>query len=125
MRLAEQEVTARRFLDRRALLNAMAGIAGSGGSTNGILHLLAIAREAGTPLSLADLAGGRATTPVLASLAPAGPFMAADFHRAGGTRRADPRVRARRPRRRLGADGRGADARRGDREPPRPTARCS
>ena len=85
VRLAEQEVTARRFLDRRALLNAMAGIAGSGGSTNGILHLLAIAREAGTPLSLADLARVAQRTPVLASLAPGGRFMAEDFHRAGGT----------------------------------------
>ena len=83
--LVEGEITARRFLDRRALLNAMAGIAGSGGSTNGILHLLAIAREAGTPLSLADLAGVARRTPVLASLAPSGSFMAADFQRAGGT----------------------------------------
>ena len=85
VRLVEREITARRFLDRRALLNAMAGIAGSGGSTNGILHLLAIAREAGTPLSLADLADVASRTPVLASLAPSGRFMAADFHRAGGT----------------------------------------
>ncbi len=62
----------------------MAGITGSGGSTNGILHLLAIAREAGTPLSLADLAEVARRTPVLASLAPSGRFMAEDFHRAGG-----------------------------------------
>ena len=67
------DCTARTFLDRRALLNAMAGIAASGGSTNGILHLLAIAREAGTPLSLADLAGVAQRTPVLASLAPRAP----------------------------------------------------
>ncbi len=85
VQLVEREITARRFLDRRALLNAMAGIAGSGGSTNGILHLLAIAHEAGTPLSLADLAGVASRTPVLASLAPAGRFMAEDFQRAGGT----------------------------------------
>ena len=125
VRLVEQDVTARRFLDRRALLNAMAGIAGSGGSTNGILHLLAIAREAGIPLSLAELADVARRTPVLASLAPAGRFMAEDFHRAGGTRRADPRARARRPRRRLGADRRRADARRGDRRRRRArTARC-
>ena len=58
------------FLDRRALLNAMAGIAGSGGSTNGILHLLAIAREAGTALSLADLAEVASGTPVLAASRP-------------------------------------------------------
>jgi dihydroxy-acid dehydratase len=63
----------------------MAGVAASGGSTNGILHLLAIAREAGTPLTLADLAGVARRTPVLASLAPSGRFMAEDFHRAGGT----------------------------------------
>ena len=85
VQLVEQGITARRFLDRRALLNAMAGIVGSGGSTNGILHLLAIAREAGTPLSLADLAGVASRTPVLASLAPSGRFMAEDFHRVGGT----------------------------------------
>ena len=83
--LVEQGVTARRFLDRRALLNAMAGVAGSGGSTNGILHLLAIAREAGTPLTLADLADIARRTPVLASLAPSGSYMAEHFSRAGGT----------------------------------------
>ena len=125
VQLAEQEITARRFLDRRALLNAMAGITGSGGSTNGILHLLAIAREAGTPLSLADLAEVARRTPVLASLAPSGRFMAEDFHRAGGDRGADPRAGARRPRRRLGADGdRVSRSRRRRRTPPRPTARC-
>jgi dihydroxy-acid dehydratase len=77
--------TARRFLDRRALLNAMAGIAATGGSTNGILHLLAIAREADVSLTLDELADVGARTPVLASLAPSGRFMAEDFHRAGGT----------------------------------------
>ena len=56
VRLARDGVTARRFLDRRALLNAMAGITASGGSTNGVLHLLAIAREAGVPLTLDELA---------------------------------------------------------------------
>ena len=85
VQLAEEGVKARAFLDRRALLNAMAGIAATGGSTNGVLHLLAIAREAGTPLSLNDLADVGARTPVLASLAPSGRYAAADFHRAGGT----------------------------------------
>jgi dihydroxy-acid dehydratase len=79
-------VTAQSFLDRRALLNAMAGIAATGGSTNGVLHLLAIAREAGVELTLDDLAEVSARTPVLASLAPSGEFMAEDLHRAGGTR---------------------------------------
>ena len=85
VRLAEQGTTARQFLDRRALLNAMAGIVGSGGSTNGILHLLAIAREAGVVLTLEDLTEVGSRTPVLAALAPSGRWMAADFHRIGGT----------------------------------------
>jgi dihydroxy-acid dehydratase len=78
--------TARTFLTRRALLNAMTGIAATGGSTNGILHLLAIAHEAGVPLTLDDLAEVGARTPVIASLAPSGRYVAEDFHRAGGTR---------------------------------------
>jgi dihydroxy-acid dehydratase len=77
--------TARTFLDRRALLNAMAGIAATGGSTNGVLHLLAIAREAGVDLTLDDLAAVAAHTPVIASLAPSGRYVADDFHAAGGT----------------------------------------
>ena len=85
VRLAEQGVGARKFLDRRALLNAMAGIVGSGGSTNGILHLLAISREAGVVLTLEDLAEVGSRTPVLAALAPSGRWMAEDFHRVGGT----------------------------------------
>ncbi len=77
--------TSRTFLDRRALLNAMTGIAATGGSTNGILHLLAIAREADVPLTLDELAEVGARTPVIASLAPSGRYVAADLHRAGGT----------------------------------------
>jgi dihydroxy-acid dehydratase len=77
--------TARRFLDRRALLHAMTGIAATGGSTNGVLHLLAIAREAGVELTLDDLAAVSERTPVIASLLPTGSFAAEDFHSAGGT----------------------------------------
>jgi dihydroxy-acid dehydratase len=84
--LVEQGVTARRFLDRRALLNAMAGIAATGGSTNGVLHLLAIAHEARVPLTLEELTGVSSRTPVIANLAPSGHWMAEDFHRAGGSR---------------------------------------
>jgi dihydroxy-acid dehydratase len=82
--LAAGGPTARSFLDRRALLNAMAGIAATGGSTNGLLHLLAIAREAGVELTLDDLAAVAARTPVIASLAPSGRWVAEDLHRAGG-----------------------------------------
>jgi dihydroxy-acid dehydratase len=86
VQLVKQEVTARSFLDRRALLNAMAGIAATGGSTNGVLHLLAIAREAEVSLTLEELTDVAARTPVIADLAPSGRWMAEDFHRAGGTR---------------------------------------
>jgi dihydroxy-acid dehydratase len=82
---ASLPATARSFLDRRALLNAMTGIAATGGSTNGILHLLAIAREAEVPLTLDELAEIGAGTPVIASLAPSGRYMAEDLDRAGGT----------------------------------------
>ena len=77
--------TARAFLDRRALLNAMTGIAATGGSTNGLLHLLAISREAGNPLTLEELTGVAARTPAIASLAPSGRWVAEDLQRAGGT----------------------------------------
>jgi dihydroxy-acid dehydratase len=83
--LVRDGVTARRFLDRRALLNAMAGVAASGGSTNGVLHLLAIANEAGVPLTLDELAEIGERTPVLASLMPSGRHAAEDFQNAGGT----------------------------------------
>jgi len=76
---------ARALLGRGALLNAMAAITATGGSTNGVLHLLAIAREAGVELDLDDLIAVAARTPVLASLAPAGRYMATDLHRVGGT----------------------------------------
>jgi dihydroxy-acid dehydratase len=78
--------TARTFLDKRALRNAMTGIAATGGSTNGVLHLLAIAREAGVELSLDELGELSARTPVIASLAPSGKHVAEELHRAGGTR---------------------------------------
>jgi len=85
VRLADGGPTARTFLDRRALLNAMTGIAATGGSTNGILHLLAIAREVGIPLTLDELADVGARTPVIASLAPSGRYAAEDLDRVGGT----------------------------------------
>jgi dihydroxy-acid dehydratase len=77
---------ARTFLDRRALRNAMVGIAATGGSTNGILHLLAIAHDARVPLTLDELAEIGEHTPVIASLAPSGRYVAEEMHRAGGTR---------------------------------------
>jgi len=86
VQLVEQGATSRAFLDRRALLNAMAGIAATGGSTNGVLHLLALAHEAGVTLTLEELTAVATRTPVIANLAPSGRWMAEDFQRAGGTR---------------------------------------
>jgi dihydroxy-acid dehydratase len=83
--LAGGERTARDFLGRRALLNAMAGITATGGSTNGVLHLLAIAREAGVPLTLEELTDVAQRTPVIASLLPGGRWAAEHLHEAGGT----------------------------------------
>jgi len=77
--------TARAFLDRQALLNAMAGVAATGGSTNALLHLLAISREAGDPLTLDELTAVAARTPSIASLAPSGRWVAEDLQRVGGT----------------------------------------
>src|SRR4051794_12087152 len=83
-RLAGDGAPARAFLQRGSLLNAMTGIAASGGSTNGVLHLLAVAREAGVPLTLDELSERAASTPVIASLTPGGRYVATDLHAAGG-----------------------------------------
>jgi dihydroxy-acid dehydratase len=76
--------TARTFLQKRSLLNAMAGAAASGGSTNAVLHLLAVAREAGTELAFEELFERAGRTPVIASLTPGGRYAGTDLHDAGG-----------------------------------------
>jgi len=85
VRLAHEGTTARDFLDRRAVRNAMAGVVATGGSTNAVLHLLAIAQEAEIELPLDELAQVAAATPVLASLTPSGRHTAEELERAGGT----------------------------------------
>jgi dihydroxy-acid dehydratase len=75
---------ARSFLTRRHLLNAMTGVAASGGSTNGVLHLLAIAREAGVDLTMEDLFERAQATPVLGNLTPGGRYVATDLQEVGG-----------------------------------------
>jgi dihydroxy-acid dehydratase len=72
------------ILTRPAFENAIAAVAASGGSTNAVLHLLAIAREAGVPLEIDDFQTVSERTPLLADLKPSGRFVAADMHRAGG-----------------------------------------
>ncbi len=74
------------ILTREGLENAIAAVASTSGSTNAVLHLLAIAREAGVPLEIDDFQTVSERTPLLADLKPAGRFVAADMHRAGGVR---------------------------------------
>ena len=74
------------ILTREAFENAMAGAAATGGSTNAVLHLLALAREAGVSLTIDDLNAISARTPVIADLTPGGHYVATDMHFAGGTR---------------------------------------
>jgi dihydroxy-acid dehydratase len=84
--LLKRGTTARRIITRTALENAIASIAATAGSTNGVLHLLAIAREAGVDLTLEDFDRVSARTPVLADLKPGGRFTAPDVDLAGGLR---------------------------------------
>jgi len=86
MRLIREGVTARQIITRTALDNAIASVAATAGSTNAVLHLLAIAREAGVELSIDDFDAISAATPVIADLKPAGRFTAPDVDRAGGLR---------------------------------------
>jgi dihydroxy-acid dehydratase len=86
LNLLKNGTIARSILTRPALENAIAGVAASGGSTNSVLHLLAIAREAGVPLQIDDFQKVSERTPLLCDLKPFGRFVAADMHRAGGIR---------------------------------------
>ncbi len=84
MQTLERDLRPSRILTRPAFENAIAACAASGGSTNAVLHLLAIARAAGVPLRIDDIDRVSRSTPLLADLKPGGRFMAADLHRAGG-----------------------------------------
>jgi dihydroxy-acid dehydratase len=83
--LVTRGVTARQVITPAALDDAIAALAATGGSTNGVLHLLAIAREAGLSLDLPTIDRLVNRVPVIADLKPGGRFVAADLHRAGGT----------------------------------------
>ena len=84
MQLLRRGLRPRRIVTRHALENAIAAVAATGGSTNSVLHLLAIAREAGVPLSIDDFDRISRKTPLLADLKPWGRFVATDLYRAGG-----------------------------------------
>ncbi len=84
MQLVRDDVTPSQIITRGALENAIASVAASGGSTNAVLHLLAIARELGVELEIDDFDEIAARTPVIASLKPGGEFVATDLYEAGG-----------------------------------------
>ncbi|MGH3005335.1 MAG: dihydroxy-acid dehydratase [Gaiellaceae bacterium] len=84
MELVGHDFRPSHIITRAALENAAASIAATGGSTNGVLHLLAIAHEVGVPLELDDFDRIAARTPIVASLKPGGRYVATDVYAAGG-----------------------------------------
>jgi dihydroxy-acid dehydratase len=85
MELLKQDLRPRQIITRKSLENAIAAVATTGGSTNAVLHLLAIAREAGIKLTIDDFDKINRKVPLLADLKPGGRFVAADLYAAGGT----------------------------------------
>jgi len=84
MDLLRRGVRPRDVLTRKAFENAIVSVAATGGSTNSVLHLLAMAEEAGVPLSVDDFDAISRRTPLIADLKPAGKYVAVDVHKAGG-----------------------------------------
>ena len=84
MALLRGGVTPRSVMTREAFENAIAGVAATAGSTNAVLHLLAIAREAGVPLSIDDFDAIARRSPVVANMKPGGEYVAEDLYNAGG-----------------------------------------
>jgi dihydroxy-acid dehydratase len=93
MNVLQKGIMPRHILTREAFENAIASVAATGGSTNSVLHLLAIAREAGVALEIDDFQTVSERTPLLADLKPSGRFVASDMHRAGGIRLLAKRLR--------------------------------
>jgi dihydroxy-acid dehydratase len=83
--LLERDLTPRKLMTREAFENAIVVVTALGGSTNAVLHLLALARTAGVALSLDDFARIGERTPLLADMAPSGPHLMEDLHAVGGT----------------------------------------
>ncbi len=84
MDMLEADRRPSQIITRKSLENAITSVAATGGSTNGVLHLLAIAYEAQIPLTLEDFHSISQRTPVLADLKPGGQFVATDLYEAGG-----------------------------------------
>jgi dihydroxy-acid dehydratase len=86
MDLVKSQLMPSAIITRASLENAIAAVLTTGGSTNAVLHLLAIARESGLPLAMEDFDTLSRKVPTLADLKPGGRFVATDLHRAGGIR---------------------------------------
>ncbi len=86
VQLTKQDLLPRDIMTRESIENAIAGVAASAGSTNAVLHLLAIARELGIALDIGDFDRISRRIPLIADLKPGGRFVAVDLYRAGGTR---------------------------------------
>ncbi len=86
MEVLRQNIRPRDVITRASLENAIASIAASGGSTNGVLHFLAIAREAEVDLTIDDFDRISSSTPMLADMKPGGRYVATDLYAAGGVR---------------------------------------
>lgn len=84
MDLLKKGIGPKDILSRQSFENAIASVAATGGSTNAVLHFLALAQEAGIPLEIDDFDAISSRTPLLADLKPGGRFVAVDFDRAGG-----------------------------------------
>lgn len=84
MNLFNSKITARQIITRDSIDNAIASVIATGGSTNAVLHILAIAREARLDLKIEDFDTVSRRTPVLADLKPTGKFLSKDLHDAGG-----------------------------------------
>ena len=84
MELLRADLRPSRILTRKSIENAIASVAATGGSTNAVLHLLAIAREAGVELTIDDFDRISERTPLIADLKPGGRFVASDLYKAGG-----------------------------------------
>jgi dihydroxy-acid dehydratase len=84
MRLVRDDVRPKHIVTREALENGIASIAATGGSTNGVLHILGIAHEFGIPLDIDEFGAIADQTPVVADMRPGGRFTAADMYDAGG-----------------------------------------